>query len=52
MFANWISLFANRCSRSNYAMQRSARVITPLAETASGFQKFRSASGAPTARRR
>ena len=28
MFANWISLFANRSSQSHYAMQRSARVIT------------------------
>jgi hypothetical protein len=37
---------------SNYAMQRSARVVTPLAGTASGSQRFRSASGAPTARRR
>ncbi len=30
MCANWICLFANRGSRSNYAMQRSALVVTPL----------------------
>ena len=36
----------------NYAMQRSALVVTPLAGTASGSHKFGSASGAPTARRR
>jgi hypothetical protein len=32
--------------------QRSARVGTPLARTASGSGRIRSASGAPTARRR
>ena len=37
---------------SNYAMQRSSRVVTLLAETASGIHRFSSASGAPTARRR
>ena len=37
---------------SNYAMQRSSRVGTPLAGTARGSEGFRSASGAPTARRR
>ena len=37
---------------SNNAMQRSARVVTPLAGTASGSSQVRSASGAPTARRR
>jgi hypothetical protein len=26
MFANWISLFANRSSRSNYAMLQSALI--------------------------
>ena len=36
----------------NYAMQRSARVFTPLAGITSGSPRFRSASGAPTARRR
>jgi hypothetical protein len=36
----------------NYAMQRSALVVTPLARTASGIQSAGSASGAPTARRR
>jgi len=36
----------------NYAMQRSPLVVTPLAGPASDTQKFRSASGAPTARRR
>jgi hypothetical protein len=30
MCANWICLFANRSSRSNYAMQRSALFVTPL----------------------
>jgi hypothetical protein len=33
-------------------MQRSALVVTPLAETASDIHKLFSASGAPTARRR
>jgi hypothetical protein len=37
---------------SNYAMQRSSRVVTPLAGTASGVHIVDSASGAPTARRR
>jgi hypothetical protein len=37
---------------SNYAMQRSSHVGTPLARAASGDSKVRSASGAPTARRR
>jgi len=37
---------------SNYAMQRSSRVGTPLAGTGSGAAGHRSASGAPTARRR
>jgi hypothetical protein len=37
---------------SNYAMQRSSRVGTPLAGTGTGADRFRSASGAPTARRR
>lgn len=37
---------------SNYAMQRSAAVVTPLAGTASGIQSAGTASGAPTARRR
>ena len=37
---------------SNYAMQRSSRVGTPLAGTASSTHRFSSASGAPTARRR
>ena len=32
MFANWISLFANRGSRSNYAMQRSARRLRAAAD--------------------
>jgi len=32
----------------NYAMQQSSRVVTPLARIASGTQKLRSASGAPT----
>jgi hypothetical protein len=36
----------------NYAMQRSALVVTPLAGTASGFHRFPPASGAPTARGR
>ncbi len=36
----------------NYAMQRSSRVVTPLAGTASGTQRLWPASGAPTARRR
>jgi hypothetical protein len=36
----------------NYAMQRSSRVGTPLAGTASGSHRFHSASSAPTARRR
>jgi hypothetical protein len=31
----------------NYAMQRSSRVVTPLARTASGIQSAGSASGAP-----
>jgi hypothetical protein len=38
--------------RANYAMQRSALVVTPLAGTGVGGDRFRSASGAPTARRR
>ncbi len=37
---------------SNHAMQRSARVGTPLAGTASSSDRLESASGAPTARRR
>jgi hypothetical protein len=37
---------------SNYAMQRSSRVGTPLAGTGPGADRLRSASGAPTARRR
>jgi hypothetical protein len=37
---------------SNYAMQRSSRVGTPLAGTGAGEDRLRSASGAPTARRR
>ena len=37
---------------SNYAMQRSSRVGTPLAPTGSDADKLQSASGAPTARRR
>jgi hypothetical protein len=37
---------------SNYAMQRSSRVRTPLARASSGDSEVRSASGAPTARRR
>jgi len=36
----------------NYAMQWSSRVGTPLAGTGSGADRWRSASGAPTARRR
>jgi hypothetical protein len=36
----------------NYAMQRSSRVGTPLAGTGVGEDKWRSASGAPSARRR
>jgi hypothetical protein len=36
----------------NYAMQRSSRVGTPLAENGPGADRWRSASGAPTARRR
>jgi hypothetical protein len=36
----------------NYAMQRSALVVTPLAGIASGVQIVPLASGAPTARRR
>jgi hypothetical protein len=36
----------------NYATQRSSRVGTPLAGTGSGADSERSASGAPTARRR
>jgi hypothetical protein len=38
--------------RHNYAMQRSSRVVTPLAGTSAGDDRLRSASGAPTARRR
>jgi hypothetical protein len=37
---------------SNYAMQRSALDVTPLARTASGSHRLDSASSAPTARRR
>jgi len=37
---------------SNYAMQRSSRVGTPLAGTGPGEDRLRSASGAPSARRR
>jgi len=36
----------------NYAMQRSSHAGTPLAGIASGYPEVRSASGAPTARRR
>jgi len=36
----------------NYAMQRSSRVGTSLADTGAGAEGLRSASGAPTARRR
>ena len=36
----------------NYAMQRSSRVVTPLAGTGSGADWLPSASSAPTARRR
>jgi hypothetical protein len=36
----------------NYAMQRSSRVVTPLAGTASGSHKYSPASGTLTARRR
>jgi len=36
----------------NYAMQRTARVVTPLAGTGTGADGLGSASGAPTARRR
>jgi hypothetical protein len=39
-------------SMSNYAMQRSSRVGTPLAGTGTGADGLRSASGAPSARRR
>jgi hypothetical protein len=38
--------------RPNYAMQRSSRVVTPLAEKGVGEDRLLSASGAPTARRR
>lgn len=38
--------------RPNYAMRRSALVITPLAVPASGSHRQRSVSSAPTARRR
>jgi hypothetical protein len=37
---------------SNYAMQRSSQVVTPLAGNESGSQAIQPASGAPTARRR
>jgi len=37
---------------SNYAMQRSALVVTPLAGPASSLSTAIWASGAPTARRR
>ncbi len=37
---------------SNYAMQRSVLVVTPLAGTAGGAPWFRQANGAPTARHR
>jgi hypothetical protein len=37
---------------SNYAMQRSSRVVTPLAGAVSGSDRLGSASGASTARRR
>jgi hypothetical protein len=37
---------------SNYAMQRSSRVGTPLAGTGAGEDRLQSASGAPSARRR
>jgi len=36
----------------NYAMQRSSRVGTPLAGTGAGADRLRSASDAPSARRR
>jgi len=36
----------------NNAMQRSALVVTPLAETASDSHMLSQPSGAPTARRR
>jgi hypothetical protein len=36
----------------NNAMQRSSRVGTPLAGTGTGADRLRSASGAPSARRR
>jgi hypothetical protein len=36
----------------NNAMQRSSRVVTPLAGTAIGIRMAQSASGAPSARRR
>jgi hypothetical protein len=36
----------------NYAMQRSSRVVTPLAGTGRAAYRIQSASGAPTARRR
>jgi hypothetical protein len=41
-----------RALLSNYAMQRSALLVTPLAESASGSPTAIPASGAPTARRR
>ena len=37
---------------SNYAMQRSSLVGTPIAGTGAGMDRLRSASGAPTASRR
>jgi len=50
--ATWESEMSASFLLPNYAMQRSALVVTPLAETASGFHRFGLASGAPTARRR
>jgi hypothetical protein len=43
---------AHLASPPNYAMQRSSRVGTPLAGTCISEEGSRSASGAPTARRR
>jgi len=52
-FAQSVAMFeACTTMLPNYAMQQSALVVTPLAGTASGSYRFRSASGAPTVRRR
>ena len=48
----WRSNFHVLNMTPNNAMQRSALVVTPLAGNASSSERFRPASGAPTARRR